>query len=202
MFDSLIFDMDGTLVNFVKEITKAWNMSCKKHNWGKQFNEEQLQNIMGLTSFEIGKIFFPEIDERTAQERVEICCKEEIEFLKNNMGKTYIPSEDFLKKLIRKYKLFIVSNCLKGYIEVFLNHFHYEKYFVETLNSSTGLTKGQNIKALVEKYDLKKPVYIGDTIKDKMAADEANVFFIHAAYGFGHVDCINKISKLEELLTY
>lgn len=200
MFDGMIFDMDGTLVNFVKQVTESWNETCKRHKWNKTFSYQQLQSIMGLTCKEIGAIFFPEIDVDKAQERVELCCYEEVEYLEKHMGETYIPNEMFLKKLSNKYKLFIVSNCQKGYIEVFLKHFNYEKYFIETLNSSNGLTKSQNIRSLVDKYKLNNAVYVGDTIKDQIAANEAKVEFIHASYGFGNVESKNKITKLEELL--
>ncbi len=202
MIDAMIFDMDGTLVNFVSQITKSWNMTCKKYNWERTFTKDEIQNVMGLNSHDIGVVLFPNINENEAQKRIEICSAEEIDYLEKEMGDTYIPNEKFLMDLSSKYSLFIVSNCLKGYIEVFLKHFHYEKYFIETVNSSNGLTKGENIHYLVEKYQLKNPVYIGDTIKDKISSEEAKVTFIHASYGFGKVDCEYKIHNLQELLKW
>jgi phosphoglycolate phosphatase len=96
--------------------------------------------------------------------------------------------------------LFIVSNCLEGYIEIFLKKYNFEKYFIETANAASGITKAQNIKNLVKKHNLKTPIYVGDTIKDKESSDEAGVKFIYASYGFGEVICDNKIEKLEDLL--
>lgn len=195
MYDSLIFDMDGTLVNFVKQITKSWNHTCKIHGFNKSFNSQQITSIMGLTAKEIGQLLF-DGDET----KVDICCQEEVSYLASHMGKTYIPNKKFLNKLASKYDLFIVSNCLEGYIEVFLKHFHFEKYFKDYLNSTTGLSKGENIKQLVNKYHLKKIIYIGDTIKDYQASQEADVDFIWASYGFGSVNNTKKINNLKELL--
>ena len=49
-------------------------------------------------------------------------------------------------------------------------------------------------------FNSTKEKQIKDTIKDYQSSNEANVPFIHASYGFGKVECENKITKLEELL--
>ncbi len=200
MYDSMIFDMDGTLVDFVLQMKDSWNASCKKYGWNKQFSKDQVQGVMGLNPHDIGVILFPEVDEVEGERRVRICSQEEIAYIREHMGKTFVPSEDFLIQLSKKYSLFIVSNCLEGYIEMFLKHFHFEKYFKDTVNAANGKSKAENIADVVKKHHLKHPVYIGDTIKDKESSNAAHVDFIHASYGFGKVDCEKKISELSELL--
>ena len=62
------------------------------------------------------------------------------------------------------------------------------KYFKGHLcNGDTGLDKGSNIRKLADTYDLKSPVYVGDTFGDYQACQKANVPFIFAEYGFGEV---------------
>lgn len=201
MYDSIIFDMDGTLVNFLNQMVVSWNLTCKKYGWDKVITYEEMKSVMGLNGHDIGVRFFPNIDEDEATRRVFVCSAEEIEYFdKVEIGDTYIPNEEYLIKLSSKYKLFIVSNCLEGYIEIFLKKYNFEKYFIDSANAANGLTKAQNIENIVKKHNLKKPVYVGDTIKDKQSSDEANVEFIFASYGFGNVDCDKKISSLEELL--
>ena len=156
---------------------------------------------MGLNGHDIGVRLFPGIDENEATRRVYVCSAEEVEYFdKVEIGPTYIPNEQFLIELSKKHKLFIVSNCLEGYIEIFLKKYKFEKYFIETANAASGITKAQNIKNLVEKHNLKTPIYVGDTIKDKESSEEAGVKFVYASYGFGEVVCDNKIEKLEDLL--
>ena len=58
----------------------------------------------------------------------------------------------------------------------------------------------KNIKEIVKTYNLKTPVYVGDTPKDLESSLEANVEFIYASYGFQEVKWDKKITKLEELL--
>lgn len=202
MYDSIIFDMDGTLVDFLNEMVDSWNLTCKRHNWNKVITYEELKKCMGLTPLEIGRIMFENIDEKEAEKRVEICSYEEVEYFdKVQIGKTFIPNEEFLINLSQKYKLFIVSNCLEGYIEVFLKKYNYSKYFLDYLNASNGLTKAQNIQEIIKRNNLNNPVYIGDTVKDQLSCIEAKVDFIYASYGFGIVEHNKKISSLNELLT-
>lgn len=201
MYDSIIFDMDGTLVNFLDQMVVSWNLTCKKYGWDKVITYEEMKSVMGLNGHDIGVRFFPNIDEDEATRRVFVCSAEEIEYFdKVEIGSTYIPNEEFLINLSSKYKLFIVSNCLEGYIEIFLKKYNFEKYFIDSANAANGLTKAQNIENIVKKHNLQNPVYVGDTIKDKQSSDEANVEFIFASYGFGNVECDNKIASLEELL--
>ena len=201
MYDSIIFDMDGTLVNFLDQMVVSWNLTCKKYGWDKVITYEEMKSVMGLNGHDIGVRFFPNIDEDEATRRVFVCSAEEIEYFdKVEIGSTYIPNEEFLINLSSKYKLFIVSNCLEGYIEIFLKKYNFEKYFIDSANAANGLTKAQNIEKIVKKHNLQNPVYVGDTIKDKQSSDEANVEFIFASYGFGNVECDNKIASLEELL--
>lgn len=201
MYDSIIFDMDGTLVNFLDQMVVSWNLTCKKYGWDKVITYEEMKSVMGLNGHDIGVRFFPNIDEDEATRRVFVCSAEEIEYFdKVEIGSTYIPNEEFLIKLSSKYKLFIVSNCLEGYIEIFLKKYNFEKYFIDSANAANGLTKAQNIENIVKKHNLQNPVYVGDTIKDKQSSDEANVEFIFASYGFGNVECDKKIASLEELL--
>ena len=201
MFDSIIFDMDGTLVNFLDQMVVSWNLTCKKYGWNKTITYEEMKSVMGLNGHDIGVRFFPNIDEDEATRRVEVCSAEEVDYFDQvEIGMTYIENQDFLEKLSKKHKLFIVSNCLAGYIEIFLKKYNFEKYFIDKENASNGKTKAENIIDIVRRNNLKNPVYVGDTIKDKMSSDEAGVEFIHAAYGFGEVDCKNKIYSLNELL--
>ena len=52
----------------------------------------------------------------------------------------------------------------------------------------TGLTKGENIRLVMERNGYRKAVYVGDTRKDQEAAQAAGIPFIHASYGFGKTE--------------
>ena len=117
------------------------------------------------------------------------CCEYETEYLAKHNAKIYPGMEKTIKELSKKYRLFIVSNCQEGYIQCFFKaNPHLEKYFTDyEYPGRSGKAKADNIRMLVERNNLKKPVYIGDTEGDSKAAKEAGVPFIFARYGFGDV---------------
>ena len=65
---------------------------------------------------------------------------------------------------------------------------------------NTGKPKGENNKLVIERNNLKSPVYVGDTQGDLQSAIDANIPFVFAEYGFGNVDRYDY--KIENLKIY
>ncbi len=59
----------------------------------------------------------------------------------------------------------------------------------------TGLSKGENIKMLIERTNLSNPIYVGDTEGDYNAAQNAGIPFVYAKYGFGQVSEYDEVIK-------
>lgn len=92
---------------------------------------------------------------------------------------------DTLRKLSLDYKLFIVSNCADGYIESFLDCHGLSDLFTDYIPTGKyDISKSKAIKDLIFKYNLKRPIYIGDTYGDFNHAKDAGITFIHARYGY------------------
>ena len=97
--------------------------------------------------------------------------------------------------------MFIVSNCQSGYIEVVIKKNHIENYITDfECFGNQGKPKDENIKLIIQRNNLKAPVYVGDTQGDYEACQKAGVPFVWAAYGFGKPDAyVAKIEKFSEL---
>lgn len=201
--DSIIFDLDGTLWDSTEVIMKAWNKVVSTNG---QFREpitlKELQGTMGLLIKDIGAKLLPHLDEATIENIMEFCCKEEKELLLKEGGTLYPNLEETLKTLSEKYSLFIVSNCQCGYIETFLEYHNMHKYFKDIeCAGNTGLVKGENIKKVIERNNLKSPVYVGDTQGDCDGARIAKIPFVYASYGFGKVtDYDYSIKEVADLI--
>ena len=157
---------------------------------------------MGLQLDEIGKRLFKNVKDKLRKELMDKCCDLECVYLAKDGGNLYPNVEKTLKTLSEKYKLFIVSNCQCGYIESFYEGHNLEKYFTDKLSAGeTGLSKGENNKIIIERNNLKNPIYVGDTQGDKQSAIDADIPFVYAEYGFGSVNGYDyKIEKFEDLV--
>ena len=90
-------------------------------------------------------------------------------------------------------------------MQAFLDHYEFRKYFDDIeMAGRTGLSKGENISLVIQRNQIEKAVYVGDTAGDQEAAELAGVPFIYAAYGFGDVSSpvymIDQISGLPSAL--
>jgi phosphoglycolate phosphatase len=187
--DSIIFDLDGTLWDSRKTVVHAWNQVIRNHDKVKEeLTTKQLKETMGLQMHEIGRILFPQLNEEEREQFINECSEVETRNLNERGGKLYNRVEEVLEILAKKYKLYIVSNCQEGYIEAFYEYHKLQKHFIDYENPGrTGLSKGENIKLIMERNQLKAPVYIGDTEGDRKAALDAGIPFVYAKYGFGEV---------------
>lgn len=134
---------------------------------------------------------------------LEQCCKYEHDDLSENTDNLLFPDvKETLRKLSEKCRLFIVSNCQCGYIELFMKKAEVEKYITDfECFGNTGKCKGENIKLVIERNNLDDVVYVGDTQGDYEATVLAEIPFVFAKYGFGSVeDCYLEINEIKELL--
>src|SRR6185369_13806834 len=97
--------------------------------------------------------------------------------------------------------LFIVSNCQRGYVETFLQWSKLAPAFVDfECWGNTGNTKAANLAAVIARHHLRAPFFVGDTEGDRTAADDNNVPFVYASYGFGHVTrWAHRIDRFDQL---
>ncbi|MBP3951718.1 HAD family hydrolase [Bacillus suaedae] len=201
--DSIIFDLDGTIWDPIDTVLGAWNSVIRKNSQIKsELTRKDFEGTMGLQMEEIGRKLFPSLSYEERQQIVNDCGEVEHSFIEKQGGMLYPNVENVLRELSQKYKLYIVSNCQAGYIESFYKYHKLEQYFLDFENPGrTCLSKGENIKLVIDRNNLSDPVYVGDTKGDLEAARFAGIPFIYATYGFGQVNQYDKaIGSFEELL--
>lgn len=202
MITAIIFDLDGTMWDSTGCACDIWNRVLEKHsNIDFRMTKEKAEQLMGKTMEEIDEILFPDFSDELRKSIVDEFGMEEVDYLKENGAVLYDGLEETLKELIHDYKLYIVSNCQDGYVSAFLHAHNLNKYFEDIeMSGRTGMDKGSNIKLIMERNNIQKAIYIGDTEGDEKAAHVANIPFIYAKYGFGKAinpDAI--ITKITEL---
>ena len=198
----IIFDMDGTLWDSAKAVAESWTeVVAREYTPERVITEDEIKRVMGLTMDKLAAQIFPELSESRRLQLLDVCGREENEYLRTHGAIVYPKVEETFQKLREKYHLYIVSNCQSGYIEAFLEYYGYGRY-IEDIEcyGNNGLVKGDNIRKVVDRNRLTKAVYVGDIQGDYDASMQAGVEFIHAGYGFGTVDAnVPEITAFKEL---
>lgn len=202
-FDGIIFDLDGTLWDTIDSCVKT--LSEVKNKYSDilyDISAEEIKNTMGLPFDEIVKIYYGYLDKEKAEKYTKEAFNRNVDNLLKNGGTLYPKLQETIKELSKYFKLCIVSNCIEGYIESFLNTSMLNDYFCDyESHGKTKLTKGENIKLVIERNHLKNAIYVGDTQGDKSAATYAGIPFMYASYGFGNViEYDYKLNEISEIL--
>ena len=186
---AVIFDLDGTLWDACDTVAVAWNGYCAAQGVARRFTPDECRSCCGKTLEEIAGLIFPELDVQRREALMLGCCLAENEPLSERGGVLYPDLIPVLEELKKRYFLAVVSNCQEGYIEAFFRGNKTGYLFADSENAGrTGLTKGENIRLVMERNGIRRAVYVGDTDGDRKAAEQAGIPFIHAAYGFGTVE--------------
>ena len=203
-YESLIFDIDGTLWDSRALVAEGYNIQLEKEGLSHlAVNAEMFIPLFGKVMTEIADIIFPSIPAPERYALMERCMDTENVHLQNNPCNIGYPGiRETMKKLAKNHRLFIVSNSQQGYPELCIEKLGLTDLIQGHLCfGDTGTSKGKTIRTLMEKYNIQNCAYIGDTQGDYEATVEADVPFIWATYGFGTPDgYVAKIDKFADLL--
>ena len=203
-YESLIFDIDGTLWDSRQLVAEGYNIQLEKEGLQHLFvTAEDLRPLFGEVMTEIADTILASIDPSERYELMERCMKTENDYLFANECKIGYPNvKETLAELSKKHRLFIVSNSQRGYPELCIEKLGLCDYIEGHLCfGDTGTSKGKTIRTLIEKHNIGSCIYIGDTQGDLEACKEAGIPFIFCTYGLGQAESWDaKIDSIEELL--
>lgn len=187
MKKGIIFDVDGTLWDSSVQVAQSWQVAAEKLlNGPRPITPDMISRNMGKNMKDFGDALFPDLPPAKRLEVMEACMEYENQYLEDHPGILYPQVAEVLQQLSWKYKLFIVSNCQKGYIEVLMRSCNLEEYITDIeCYGNTNLSKAENISLVIKRNHLDASFYVGDTAMDEQAANNAGIPFVHAAYGFG-----------------
>ena len=203
-YETLIFDIDGTLWDSRQLVAEGYNIQLEKEGLGHLcVDAETLRPLFGKVMTEIADAILSSIQPPERYELMDRCMKTENDYLFANECKIGYPRvKETLTELAKKHRLFIVSNSQCGYPELCIEKLGLGDYIQGHMCfGDTGTSKGKTIRTLMAKHNISSCIYIGDTQGDLEACQEAGIPFIFAAYGLGHADSWDaKIDSIEELL--
>lgn len=181
--DALIFDMDGTLWDAVDTYATIWNMAFAEIGSTTRISRSELLAYMGTP---IDKILAHFVPEPYTQAFIEAINRLEVSELPRLGGTLYPGVTEGITTLAQHYKLFILSNCDERELPIFIRYAGLTSCITDVLSyGDTRLQKAENMQLLSQRYNLRHPVYVGDTDGDSRESRRAAIPFVWVSYGFG-----------------
>ena len=197
MKNIVIFDMDGTILNSLGDLTAALNYVLALHGYPAR-SEQQACDALGKGVAYFLKHNIPEpVDDKTLEQYV----KEFKEYYPANMYNTTAPYGGILNLLAtlkaRGCKLGVISNKFDAAVKGLC-----DKYFNGIFDAAVGETAGVKRKPAPDSVfkvleqlgaDKKQAVYVGDSEVDYQTAVNAGLPCISVTWGFRNKEYLKAI---------
>lgn len=185
---AFIFDMDGTILDTIDDITLAVNYILKKYN----MPERSVEEVKGFVGNGLYKTLVRSAPVNTSEELLSNIYEEMVSYYKEHSKihtKPYDGIIDVIRELKDKgYKTAVVSNKRHEAV-IKLCEEYYEGLFDEIMGDTDGIAKkpeSDMIDIVLKKLDINKEdaIYIGDSDVDIMTAQNSGLDGIFVTWGF------------------
>lgn len=187
-FNTIIFDLDGTLINTLEDLMNSVNFALEKYNFPHR-NLEEIQSFVGNGVKKLVELSSPEDTSKKVVAKLLEIFKEH--YKENSMVKT-APYEGIIEMLdeVNKagIKTAVVTNKMQDAAIDVVRH-----YFGDRIEGVIGQVDGLSQKPApdgvwkaIEKLGskLEDSIYIGDSEVDCATAHNANLPIIGCTWGF------------------
>lgn len=187
-YDTVIFDLDGTLLNTLEDLTDSVNFALKLHG----FPYKSIEEIRSFLGNGIARLIELSIPDGLNNLSYKTCLEDFRKHYSINMrNKTdaYEGIMDLLGQLSKgNYKIAIVSNKFDKAVKE-LNQAYFKKYIRVAIGESENISKKPApdtvFKALGELGSIAdKAVYVGDSEVDVKTAQNSGLVSIGVTWGF------------------
>ncbi|MCE5222952.1 HAD family hydrolase [bacterium] len=191
MWQGVIFDLDGTLLDTIADLGDAMNEVLVNHSWPvfsiADYKEKIGDGIDQLVkrSVPMNMAYDAEVLSPFIQEFVKIY--EQRWHVKTKPYPGILPLLHTLQK--KKVKLAILSNKMDSFTQLCVRHFFPDIQFDEIIGSVEGMPKKPDPQCALQiadhlQLDPKETLYVGDTPIDMNTANHAGMKAIGVSWGF------------------
>ena len=206
MYDIIIFDLDGTLIDTSEGIFNSVRYAQK--NMGLyELSKEQLALFIGPPPEEMYRKIY-NFSEDAAKSATKFHREYGLEFGIYE-AKPYKDIEICLRSLKEAgYLLGVATLKNESAAKKILQHFNLDKYFdvIYGMSNSENSTKAELISATIRQLGGGNAIMVGDSIYDLIGAKDAKVDFAAALYGFGFKekpeDVVISVLDVSELIKF
>ncbi|EOP69402.1 MULTISPECIES: HAD family hydrolase [Bacillus] len=210
MLQALIFDMDGTLFQTDKilelSLDDTFDHLRSLQLWDAETPIDKYREIMGVPLPKVWEALLPDHSNEVRKQTDAYFLERLIENIKSGKGALYPNVKEvfnYLKEI--GCSIYIASNGLTDYLKAIVSHYDLEQWVTETfsIEQISSLNKGDLVKNILKKYDLKGAAVVGDRLSDINAAKDNGLIAIGCNFDFAqeeelaHADLV--IADLMEL---
>lgn len=187
-YDTVIFDLDGTLLNTIEDLTDSVNFALGLYGFPHKSLEE-IRSFVGNGAARLIELAIPDGTSNSMYEKCFIDFRNHYSINMRNKTDAYEGIMELLRQLLeKKYKMAIVSNKFDTAVKE-LNKIYFEKYIKVAIGESEKVSKKPApdtvFKALEELGSVTdKSVYVGDSEVDVKTAKNAGVICVGVTWGF------------------
>ena len=186
-FDTILFDLDGTLLQTGKGIKMALQQTLNEYGFG-YIDSKYLESFIGPPIEVSIRKYFKTSDEVTAKIAFRFRELYQDKYLfEANVYNGVINLLEILRK--NNYKLGLSTYKRESYTVPLIKYFNMFKYFdcIKGSEQDLNLTKKDIMLYCMERLDSlpENTIMIGDTSSDYFASKELNIKFIAVTYGYG-----------------
>ena len=190
----IIFDLDGVLIDSLKNMKFALSKTSKKLSLELDF--EIYKKYLGLPFDEIMK-------KMKIQNKIKIIKKNYEYFSEQNLDTIKIKQKLIkeLKKLKKEYILTVFTSKNKKRTLKILKKYRLFDYIVTSDDVKKGKPNPEGVIKILSKFRINHEncLYIGDSTYDLDTANSAKVKYIHASWGYEDLTKYKKVIKIFNL---
>jgi len=213
-YETIIFDLDGTILDTLEDLTDSVNYALKKYGYPTRTLTEIRSFVGDGLLMLIRRALMPETDETVIQ----TVFAEQKAYYKDHCSDKTKPYDGIIELLgeLKKegLKLAVVSNKADYAVQILC-----EQYFAGIFDLAVGETEGvrkkpapDSVNAVLEKLQTEriKAVYIGDSEVDIMTAENAGMEAVLVTWGFRDTEflkahgakiLVSDVNELKKTLT-
>ncbi|MBT2606400.1 HAD hydrolase-like protein [Bacillus sp. ISL-53] len=191
MLQSLIFDMDGTLFQTDKilelSLDDTFNHLRSLNLWDTVTPIDKYREIMGVPLPKVWETLLPNHSNEVRKQTDAYFLERLIENISSGKGALYPNVKEVFSYLKENnYSIYIASNGLVEYLQAIVIYYNLDNWVTETfsIQQIQTLDKGDLVKMIIEKYDIRNATVIGDRLSDINAAKDNGLIAIGCNFDF------------------
>ncbi|MGG0262478.1 HAD hydrolase-like protein [Bacillus mycoides] len=195
MLQALIFDMDGTLFQTDKilelSLDDTFDHLRSLQLWNTITPIDKYREIMGVPLPKVWEALLPNHSNEVREQTDAYFLERLIENIKNGNGALY-PNVKEIFSFIKENNcsIYIASNGLTEYLQAIVSYYVLDQWVTEifSIEQIHSLNKGDLVKCILKKYDIKEAAVVGDRLSDINAAKDNGLIAIGCNFDFAQED--------------